>query len=31
MILDEIVADKKIRLPEHKKLIPLEAMRKMAE
>ena len=31
MILDEIVADKKIRLAEHKKQIDLCAMRRLAE
>lgn len=31
MILDDIVADKKIRLAEHKKRIDLQAMRRLAE
>ena len=31
MILDDIVADKRIRLVEHKKRIDLQAMRRLAE
>ena len=31
MILDQIVSDKKRRLPEHKRRIPEQEMRKLAE
>ena len=31
MILDQIVSDKKRRLPEHKSRIPEQEMRKLAE